>query len=123
MLPAAVLSLHCCFTLLLLLPAYLPGVCVKLWPLQLTYSVRCPPDTATQTQSLLSAVWMHAIVGGVPARLLKWRFPPETSRRIIALAWWDWPRERLAAAVDDMRLLDAEGFLAKYEGPQGVQGA
>ena len=65
----------------------------------------------------------HAIVGGVPARLLKWRFPPETSRRIIALAWWDWPRERLAAAVDDMRLLDAEGFLAKYEGPQGVQGA
>ncbi len=31
----------------------------------------------------------HAIVAGVPAKFLKWRFPPEVSARIIALAWWD----------------------------------
>jgi phosphonate metabolism protein (transferase hexapeptide repeat family) len=54
----------------------------------------------------------HAIVGGVPARFLKWRFPPEISARIIRLAWWDWEHDRLAAAVDDMRALSAEAFLA-----------
>ncbi len=57
----------------------------------------------------------YAIVAGVPARFLKWRFPPDISARIIRLAWWDWDHERLAAAVDDMRVLDVGSFLAKYE--------
>jgi phosphonate metabolism protein (transferase hexapeptide repeat family) len=56
----------------------------------------------------------HAVVAGVPARLLKWRFAPEISARIIALAWWDWEHDRLAKAVDDMRALTAQDFLAKY---------
>ena len=60
----------------------------------------------------------HAIVAGVPARFLKWRFPPEISRRIIALAWWDWEHERLGAAVEDMRALTVEDFLAKHEAAQ-----
>jgi phosphonate metabolism protein (transferase hexapeptide repeat family) len=60
----------------------------------------------------------HAIVAGVPARVLKWRFPPEISARIIRLAWWDWEHERLAQAVDDMRSLSVEDFLAKYEPAQ-----
>ena len=58
----------------------------------------------------------HAIVAGIPARFLKWRFPPEISERIIALAWWDWEHERLGHAVDDMRKLSAAEFLAKHEG-------
>jgi phosphonate metabolism protein (transferase hexapeptide repeat family) len=57
----------------------------------------------------------HAIVGGVPARFLRWRFPPAVSERIIRLAWWDWEHERLALAIDDMRKLSAEDFLARYE--------
>ena len=57
----------------------------------------------------------HAIVAGVPARFLKWRFAPDISWRILALAWWDWEHDRLALAVDDMRALGTEEFLAKYE--------
>ena len=57
----------------------------------------------------------HAVVGGVPARFLKWRFPPDVSQRIIRLSWWDWEHEKLAAAVDDMRRLSVKDFLAKYE--------
>ncbi|WP_373502018.1 DapH/DapD/GlmU-related protein [Aestuariivirga sp.] len=57
----------------------------------------------------------HAIVGGIPARRIKWRFPPEISARIIALGWWDWPHNRLGQAVDDMRALSVEAFLEKYE--------
>ena len=57
----------------------------------------------------------YAVVGGVPARFLKWRFPPEISSRIIRLSWWDWDDGRLAAAVDDMRILSVEAFLDKHE--------
>jgi phosphonate metabolism protein (transferase hexapeptide repeat family) len=57
----------------------------------------------------------HAVVGGVPARFLKWRFPPDISARIIRLSWWDWEHDRLGQAVAGMRELSVEAFLAKYE--------
>lgn len=57
----------------------------------------------------------YAIVAGVPARFLKWRFAPEVTERIQRLAWWDWEHERLGQAVEDMRALTVEAFLTKYE--------
>ncbi len=58
----------------------------------------------------------YAIVAGVPARFLRWRFEPKVSERIIALAWWDWEHDRLAKAVDDMRELTVKKFLEKHGG-------
>jgi phosphonate metabolism protein (transferase hexapeptide repeat family) len=58
----------------------------------------------------------YAIVAGVPARSLRWRFEVKISERIIALGWWDWEHDRLATAVEDMRMLDVEAFLEKYGG-------
>jgi hypothetical protein len=34
---------------------------------------------------------------------------------LIRIAWWDWPKERLAAALADFRALDAADFVRKYE--------
>ena len=56
----------------------------------------------------------YAIVAGVPARFLKWRFDEKISERIIMLAWWDWDHDRLADAVDDMRALSVGAFLEKW---------
>lgn len=56
----------------------------------------------------------YAIVAGVPARFLKWRLPPATGERIIALAWWDWEHDRLAQAVSDMQAMTPEAFVEKY---------
>jgi phosphonate metabolism protein (transferase hexapeptide repeat family) len=56
----------------------------------------------------------YSIVAGVPARPLRQRFPPEIAERIARLAWWDWPHDRLADAVDDMAALSPEAFVAKY---------
>lgn len=56
------------------------------------------------------------IVAGVPARRLRLRFPPKISDRIEALAWWDWPAERLAEAIPDMQALPIEDFLDRWEG-------
>jgi phosphonate metabolism protein (transferase hexapeptide repeat family) len=58
----------------------------------------------------------YDIVAGVPARPLRKRFAPELCQRIAALAWWDWPHDRLADAVEDMASLSAEAFVEKYAG-------
>ena len=58
----------------------------------------------------------YAIVAGVPARFLKWRFDQNISIRIIALGWWEWEHDRLANAIEDMRTLSPLAFLAKHEG-------
>ena len=35
----------------------------------------------------------YTIVGGVPARELRLRFPEETIAELLTLKWWDWPIE------------------------------
>jgi phosphonate metabolism protein (transferase hexapeptide repeat family) len=56
----------------------------------------------------------YDVVAGVPARPLRKRFAPEICERIAGLAWWDWPHDLLADAVDDMAQLSAEAFVEKY---------
>lgn len=57
----------------------------------------------------------YEIAGGVPARVLKRRFPEAVAERFDRLAWWDWPHKALRVALPDFRCLEAEEFLAKYE--------
>ena len=38
----------------------------------------------------------YTIVGGVPARPIRKRFPQQTIDRLQSLRWWDWPEERIA---------------------------
>lgn len=58
----------------------------------------------------------YEVVAGVPARPLRMRFAPEIAARLVALAWWDWPVEKLADAVPDMQALGIEDFLRRWEG-------
>jgi len=56
----------------------------------------------------------YMIVAGVPAVPLRARFTSAVAERLMALAWWDWPHERLRTALDDFRTLGAEAFLERY---------
>ena len=56
----------------------------------------------------------YAIVAGVPARRIKWRFKKKIRDGLEKLAWWDWTHEKLGQAVDDMKKLSPEEFIAKY---------
>lgn len=38
----------------------------------------------------------YTIVGGVPAKPIRRRFPEGTVSRLLGLEWWDWPKERIA---------------------------
>ena len=33
----------------------------------------------------------YAIVAGVPAKIIKYRFDPETISQLLEIRWWDWP--------------------------------
>lgn len=41
----------------------------------------------------------YTIVGGVPARPIRKRFPEPEITRLLALKWWDWPVERIAESM------------------------
>ncbi len=56
----------------------------------------------------------YAIVGGVPAKKIKRRFPRQVAEKLEALAWWDWSHEELGRALPDFRELDILSFLEKY---------
>lgn len=56
----------------------------------------------------------YTIVGGVPAKLIRERFPKPVAERMQALAWWDWDHDRLFAALNDFRHMDVEDFLEKH---------
>jgi phosphonate metabolism protein (transferase hexapeptide repeat family) len=58
----------------------------------------------------------YRIVAGAPARELRPRFSPEIAERLEALAWWDWPLERLHEALPEMQAHSAEAFLDRWEG-------
>lgn len=38
-------------------------------------------------------VMPYEVVGGVPAKHLKWRFDETTRKRLLKIKWWDFPRE------------------------------
>ena len=37
----------------------------------------------------------YTIVGGVPARPIRRRFPEETVLALLEIKWWDWPKEKI----------------------------
>lgn len=54
----------------------------------------------------------YAIVVGVPAKVIRYRFPNETIARLLQLRWWDWDESRLSAARRFLARNDPEAFFA-----------
>ncbi len=57
----------------------------------------------------------YAIVGGVPAKILRYRFPEEVIRRLLDLKWWDWDAARLRSAQPWFSQPDIHAFLRHAE--------
>lgn len=58
----------------------------------------------------------YMIMAGIPATPLRPRFPDPIAARLLSLAWWDWPHDRLRTPLDDFRRLSAEAFLDHHNG-------
>lgn len=62
-----------------------------------------------------------AIVAGNPAQVMRYRFSDGTVRRLLRIAWWDWPIERIAAAREWF-LGPIEAFVEHFD-PGGAEAA
>jgi hypothetical protein len=56
-----------------------------------------------------------AVAVGNPARVIRFRFPEHIRDALLRIAWWDWSRDKLAAALDDIRRLSAEEFCTRHD--------
>jgi phosphonate metabolism protein (transferase hexapeptide repeat family) len=57
----------------------------------------------------------YAIVVGVPAKVIKYRFSEETIAALQRIKWWDWTYETIKERMDDFHV-DIEKFIEKYDG-------
>lgn len=53
----------------------------------------------------------YAIAGGNPARIIRLRFPEEVICRLQAIAWWDWPIEKIRQGMPLLMHNDIEAFI------------
>jgi acetyltransferase-like isoleucine patch superfamily enzyme len=53
----------------------------------------------------------YAIVAGVPARVIRYRFAPEQIEALLDICWWDWPEDEVRAAVPWLASEDIDGFI------------
>ena len=64
----------------------------------------------------------YTIVGGVPARPIRKRFPDSVAESLRRIAWWDWPDEiifeRLSSAVSPGRDCVARSTTATETTPE-----
>ncbi|MCE0492091.1 acetyltransferase [Pantoea sp. Mb-10] len=56
----------------------------------------------------------YTLVGGVPARVIRPRFAPEIAAQLQAIAWWNWPLEKLMAHLADFQSPDIAAFCQRH---------
>ena len=55
----------------------------------------------------------YAIVGGVPAKVIRYRFPEDVISKLEEIQWWDMPEEKLKSYIalfqkENIRIEDLE---------------
>lgn len=60
----------------------------------------------------------YAIVVGVPAKIIKYRFTDLVIEALQRIQWWDWTYDQLKERVEDFHL-DIAAFIEKYDRQEG----
>jgi hypothetical protein len=60
----------------------------------------------------------YAVVAGNPAKLVRYRFSDAVVRRLLRIAWWDWPDEVVRANLEWFYRPVRE-FVEQFDPPQG----
>lgn len=61
----------------------------------------------------------YAIVGGVPAKILKYRFSNEQIRKLLKIAWWNWDIEKILKNIHHF-YGDVDEFIRKFSNEHGT---
>jgi acetyltransferase-like isoleucine patch superfamily enzyme len=63
----------------------------------------------------------YAVVAGIPARVVRYRFAPHIIEALLEIAWWDWPDDVVNEHLPLMMSGDIEAFIAVARGVHGRQ--
>lgn len=55
----------------------------------------------------------YAIVGGSPAKIIRYRFPEDVIGKLLQISWWNWTSNEIKSRYDDFAG-DVEAFAEKY---------
>ncbi|MEG6568019.1 DapH/DapD/GlmU-related protein [Thermoanaerobacterium saccharolyticum] len=53
-----------------------------------------------------------SIVGGIPAKHIKYRFPEVFRKELLEIKWWDWPEKKIRNNIE--MFYNAEKFIKKF---------
>jgi virginiamycin A acetyltransferase len=53
----------------------------------------------------------YAVVGGCPAKIIKYRFEPEQIEELLKIAWWNWTDEKIRQFVPLLMSEDIDAFI------------
>jgi virginiamycin A acetyltransferase len=53
----------------------------------------------------------YALVGGNPAKIIKYRFDPEQINELQEIAWWNWNDEKIKEMIPLLRSKDVDSFI------------
>ncbi|MEY0719389.1 CatB-related O-acetyltransferase [Providencia alcalifaciens] len=59
----------------------------------------------------------YAIVGGIPAKIIKYRYPPNEIKILNEISWWDLDEEclkELAPLIRENNILQFQEYVIKY---------
>lgn len=56
----------------------------------------------------------YAVIGGNPGKVLKMRFEQELITRLLKLAWWDWPEDKVRKNVELICSPDISALLTAH---------
>ena len=56
----------------------------------------------------------YAVVAGVPARIIRYRYTQEEIEALNRIAWWNWSDEKIRENYDDF-YLGVKEFIYKYD--------
>lgn len=62
----------------------------------------------------------YAIVGGNPAKVLRYRFDEAQREALLEIRWWDWPEDKIRAAVRLFESEDVDRFIEFARGASAV---
>ncbi len=55
----------------------------------------------------------YAVVGGVPAKIIKFRFSEEQIAHLLSIAWWDWDIAKIGQHIHELLSSDINAFIVK----------
>lgn len=60
----------------------------------------------------------YAVMGGNPAKVIRYRFDEAQREALLEIRWWDWPKEKVLEALPWLASEDIDAFIAYARGEQ-----